>query len=181
MTPSCATVVSNRLTTAGDCQNALGYAKFDTFIPTSCKTQIGGLRYGDRPLESGQLAGPFGSYWQTFTLHAGIKLNLFSQFGGGRLSAGEVAQQLGTDRRGTTMLLNALTAMGLLEKSSHRYSATDAASKFLDKSSPAYIGHMIMHHHFLADTWARMDEAVTTGRPLRSRPQMAAPASVKPS
>jgi predicted O-methyltransferase YrrM len=110
-----------------------------------------------------------GSYWQTFTLHAGIKLNLFSQFGGGRLSAGEVAQQLGTDRRGTTMLLNALTAMGLLEKSSHRYSATDAASKFLDKSSPAYIGHMIMHHHFLADTWARMDEAVTTGRPLRSR------------
>ena len=59
--------------------------------------------------------------------------------------------------------------MALLEKRSDGYHATQPAVAFLSKTSPGYVGHMILHHHHLSETWSRMDEAVRTGRPLRAR------------
>ncbi len=119
--------------------------------------------------DPGRLLQTSSGYWQTCTIHAAVKLDLFSAIGDDALSNAAVAEKLGTDVRGTTMLLNALCALGLLDKSDGNYRNTDFASTFLLKASPRYIGHLVMHHHFLLPSWARLDQGVRTGRPTRDR------------
>jgi predicted O-methyltransferase YrrM len=110
-----------------------------------------------------------GSYWQAFALHAGVKLDIFSILSRGPKDAVAVASHIQADLRGTRALLNALAAMGLLEKNKDTYAAAPAAMSFLDKNAPGYVGHMILHHHHLSESWSRMDEAVRTGKPLGQR------------
>jgi predicted O-methyltransferase YrrM len=108
-----------------------------------------------------------GSYWQACTLHAGVKLGLFSALEDCPVSADELSARMQLDRRGLTILLNALAAMDLLVKTKGQFDLTDAARRFLVKSSPDYAGHMIMHHHHLVSSWSQMDVAVRTGLPVR--------------
>lgn len=110
-----------------------------------------------------------GAYWKTCTLHAAVKLDIFTHLGKDTLTAREMTQKTGWDARGLTMLLDALAAMALLTKTSAGYANTQAADDFLSKDSNQYIGYMIQHHHHLADSWVRMDEAVTQGGPIRER------------
>jgi hypothetical protein len=117
----------------------------------------------------GQIFELSGYYWKTCTLHAGVKLDVFTAIGKERLSVGDMAGKLGVDQRALTMLLDALAAMNLLSKTEGSYANTPASLSFLSKDSPQYIGYMIMHHHHLVDSWSRLDEAVQTGRPVRGR------------
>ena len=118
----------------------------------------------------GQILELSGYYWKTCTLHAGVKLDVFTAIGEEKLAAADTARKLGVDQRALAMLLDALTAMGLLSKSEDgRYSNTPESLDFLSKESPRYIGFMIMHHHHLVDSWSQLDKAVRTGRPVRGR------------
>ena len=64
----------------------------------------------------GELLATSGYYWQTCTLHAAVKIDLFTAVGNEMRTAEDVAAHLKTDPRATGMLLDALSAMGLLEK-----------------------------------------------------------------
>lgn len=110
-----------------------------------------------------------GSYWATCTLHAGVKLDLFTYLAGGSCAASKLSEALELDARGLTMLLDALVAMRLLEKQGDRYMVPEDVSPFLDRKSPGYLGHIIMHHHHLVEGWSHLDEAVRTGAPVRNR------------
>ncbi len=114
------------------------------------------------PAELLQLSG---GYWSACALHAGVKLDLFSHAG----TASELAQTTASDERGLEMLLNALTALELMEKEGDRYSATPFAVEYLSRSSPRYLGYIIMHHHHLMAGWSRLDESVRSGAPFRER------------
>jgi predicted O-methyltransferase YrrM len=122
----------------------------------------------DQTWSPAQLLQLSGGYWQACTLHAGVKLDVFSVLGEGK-STGEAALALGCDQRGLTMLLAALTAMGLLEGSSGQYRNTPAASAFLSRDSPQYLGHIIKHHHHLMESWSHLDQAVKGGHPLQKQ------------
>jgi SAM-dependent methyltransferase len=67
------------------------------------------------------------------------------------------------------MLLSALAALNLLEKTGDTFAATPFAAEYLARSSPKYIGHIIRHHHHLMTGWAHLDEAVKKGGPIRER------------
>jgi len=108
-----------------------------------------------------------GSYWNCCTLHAGVKLDLFTLLADTPLSASELAQVISADERGLEMLLNALTAMELLEKDNDTYKSSQFSIAYLSKKSDTYMGHIIMHHHHLVEGWSRLDEAVTNGTPVR--------------
>lgn len=110
-----------------------------------------------------------GAYWQTCALHAGVKLEIFTAIGESRLSAGEISEKLEVDLRGVTMLLNALTAMNLLIHEDNKYANAPSSNTLLSKHSDQYLGFMIMHHHYLMESWLRLDEAVKTGKPMRTR------------
>jgi len=111
-----------------------------------------------------------GSYWEACTLHTGVSLEVFTRLGDERLTAGDLAAKIGGSVRGTAMLLNALTAMGLLIKHDNRYANTPEGKVLLIKDSPRYCGSMILHHAVLINYWSRLPQAVTSGQPVKTVP-----------
>jgi hypothetical protein len=122
-----------------------------------------------------------GGYWSTCALHAGVRLDIFSVLDDIPRTAAEVAQLRNSDPRGTAMLLDALTSLDLLEKRDDTYLATPFAAVHLSRTSPAYTGHIIMHHHHLMAGWARLYEAVQTGGPVRERVALGSDETVRES
>ena len=109
------------------------------------------------------------SYWSTCALHAGVKLDVFTLLAESPRTGSELSQAIKADKRGLEMLLNALTAMELLQKTGDTFSATSFSAEHLSKKSPGYMGHIIMHHHYLMEGWSKLDEAVKRGVPVRTR------------
>jgi len=110
-----------------------------------------------------------GSYWSTCTLHAGVKLDVFTHLSGAPLTVPQLARIIAADERGLDMLLHALAAMDLLHKEGASFRATPFSADYLSKTSANYMGHIIMHHHHLVEGWSRLDEAVKNGAPVRRR------------
>jgi hypothetical protein len=118
---------------------------------------------------TGKLLETSGSYWRACTLHAGVKMDVFSHIGDDELMGEEVAGQLNANEDGVKRLLNALTAMGLLTKAKERYANTAASKALLVKDSPDYIGYIISHHHHLVSAWSQLPQAVKSGQQVRER------------
>jgi SAM-dependent methyltransferase len=114
----------------------------------------------------GQLLSTSSAYWRSSTVHAAVKLEIFTALNDAQLTVAEVNARIGANERGIAMLLNALTAMGLLEHNDSRYKNTDFSRSCLVKDEPGYIGYIIMHHFHLVDAWAKLHEAVTLGEPV---------------
>jgi ubiquinone/menaquinone biosynthesis C-methylase UbiE len=109
-----------------------------------------------------------GYYWRTCTLHAAVKLGVFSMVGNQPRKAADIADALGADKDATERLLNALCALGLLHREEGGYTGTEAGMTYLDRASPRYLGHMILHHHHLVESWFQLDQAVLSGAPVPS-------------
>lgn len=117
----------------------------------------------------GMLLGVSSGYWRGCALQAAVRLKIFTVLGEGARDAAQVADAVGSDVRATTMLLDALAAMGLLVKTADRYANSPFAMQSLVASSPGYMGHIILHHHHILDGWAQLDQAVMTGRKVSRR------------
>ncbi len=79
-----------------------------------------------------------------------------------------LAKAIKTDPRATRILLDAVTALGLLRKTGEKYRNTPAAETFLVKDSTWYQGDMLRHSEALWKSWSGLDEVVRTGKPNRS-------------
>jgi len=110
-----------------------------------------------------------GSYWKICVLHAAVKLDLFTAIGDKTLTDKEIATKIKGSQRGVEKLLNALVAVGLLTKIDDKYANTPSGQSLLAKDSTKYIGHMIIHHHHLMESWSQLDQAILSGRPIESR------------
>ncbi len=117
----------------------------------------------------GRLLDVSGRYWMSCALHAGVKLDVFTIIGEEQRPVKNIAGRLDADPRGVEMLLNAFAAMGLLKKAGDRFSNTPASRSLLSKDSAEYIGHIIIHHHQLVDSWSKLDQAVKSGKAVRGR------------
>ncbi len=117
----------------------------------------------------GRLLKTSGAYWESFPLHVAVQLEVFTLIGEGSLSGEEIAATLRGNSRSVRALLDAIAAMGLLEKKADRYSNTEAAKTFLVKNSTGYIGFAIKHHHHLVSAWSKLSKAVKTGKPVRKK------------
>ncbi len=78
-----------------------------------------------------------------------------------------LARRLKIDPRATEILLDAVTALGLLKKNRSTYRNTALANTFLIKTSIWYQGYMLRHSDHLWKNWTGLDEIVKTGRPNR--------------
>ena len=123
----------------------------------------------EKPWTPAELLQLSGGYWSACALHAGVKLDVFTPLAERALTAAELAGQLQSDRRGLAMLLDSLAALKLLEKRGESYAATPFSAEYLARSSPQYLGFILLHHHNLMASWAQLDEAVKDGGPLRER------------
>ncbi len=91
-----------------------------------------------------------------------IELDVFSTVGEGS-NAEAVASALGTDPRATEALLNALVAMGTLEKRGGTFSNTQVASRYLAVGGEHDSRAALMHTVHLWPRWSTLTECVTEG------------------
>jgi ubiquinone/menaquinone biosynthesis C-methylase UbiE len=95
-----------------------------------------------------------------------VELDLFSTLAGGGGTAVEVSRATGASERGITILLDAVTALGLIRKKGGRYRNAPVASECLaaDGENDWRLG--IGHHLALWENWSRLTEVVREGKPL---------------
>jgi (2Fe-2S) ferredoxin/SAM-dependent methyltransferase len=91
-----------------------------------------------------------------------IELDLFTSLGEGADASG-VAGRLGTDPRATEALLNALVAIGLLEKRQGTFTNGPVAERYLLEGSEHDSRAAIMHTAHLWPRWSTLTECVREG------------------
>jgi len=107
------------------------------------------------------------SYTTARTLTAGLQLEVFSRLAAGPATAAEVAREAAASERGMRMLLDGLTALGLLAKGGGRYRLTPPAERYLVREGPDYLG-AFLEDDSLWQAWGQLTDAVRTGRPPRA-------------
>lgn len=96
-----------------------------------------------------------------------VELKIFETIGSDALEAKIVANSLDLEPRATELMLNALTALGLLRKTVDRFSLTDVSARYLKSGAPGYLGGMIRFETSLWHCWTQLTDAVRSGRPVR--------------
>lgn len=102
------------------------------------------------------------AFMQCRVLLSGFELGVFTRLANGEKSAETLAGELGTAPRATDRLLNALCAIGLLEKKDGLFRNTPAAARHLVAGRPEYLGGL-MHTVNLWESWSTLTESVRRG------------------
>lgn len=110
-------------------------------------------------------------YWPARVILTAAELDIFDHLGDEPRTSDEVAAAAGTDPRATELLLNALTALGLLTKAQGQFANTRAANEYLFGSSPRSLWGPLHHNLYLWKRWSTLTEVMRTGEPVwRERP-----------
>ena len=107
------------------------------------------------------------AYQQTEALRAAVELDLFTPLCEKSLTASELGSCIRASERGTRILCDFLTIMGLLAKNDSRYALTPEAQTFLNRKSPAYMGSALQFlcTPFHRAHFAALAETVRRGSP----------------
>jgi predicted O-methyltransferase YrrM len=101
-------------------------------------------------------------------IQTAVQLGVFDALRSGPLEPARVASALGTDPRATELLLNALAALQLLEKTEHSFSLAAASKTYLMSDSPRSLAGMIRFDASLWNCWQRLAESVRSGQPAHA-------------
>lgn len=82
-------------------------------------------------------------FWGSKTLLSAVELGVFTELGDGPVLGDELAARLGLHPRSSWDFLDALVALGMLERDDGAYGNTPHTALCLDRSSPSYIGGML--------------------------------------
>lgn len=101
----------------------------------------------------------------TGVLAAAIQLGVFGHLDPGPLDAAQVAGAIGAPERSTRILLEAMAAVGLLEKQAEQYRLTPLSRAYLVPGKPGYVGDIagIQASPWMWAGLARLAEAVKQG------------------
>jgi hypothetical protein len=105
-------------------------------------------------------------FWGSKTLLSAIEIGLFTELAKGSLDAETLAGRLMLHPRSATDFLDALVALGMLERDHDRYANTPETDLFLDRAKPSYVGGILeMANARLYPFWGSLTEALRTGQP----------------
>jgi O-methyltransferase/methyltransferase family protein len=105
-------------------------------------------------------------FWGSKTLLSAVELGLFTELAkGGSLDAETLSERLMLHPRSARDFLDALVALGMLERNNHdQYANTTETDLFLDRAKPSYIGGILeMANARLYPFWGSLTEALRTG------------------
>src|SRR3984893_10182210 len=106
---------------------------------------------------------PLNAYQRTAALRTGIDLNLFTAVGEGNYDVPAIARRVGASEKGTRVLCDYLTIIGLLKKEGAAYSLTPDTAIFLDRRSPACIADAAQLLGSIRPMFDSLTEAVRKG------------------
>ena len=102
------------------------------------------------------------AFQRSRVLLTAYELGVFTVINEEAKTSPEVAEAIEADLRATDRLMNALAALGLLEKRESRFANSAAALQFLVKGKPGYLAGLA-HTVHLWQTWSGLTQAVRTG------------------
>jgi predicted O-methyltransferase YrrM len=102
-------------------------------------------------------------FMESRILLSAAEMNLFTRLEEKPSSAKDLAGRLHADPRGMAILLDALAAMGLLDKEAGTYRTVPAAAPFLSDQSPRSVLPMILHAAHLWEIWSGLTGIVRGG------------------
>jgi hypothetical protein len=104
------------------------------------------------------------SFWASKTLLSAVEMEVFTELAKGPESLEALTGRLGLHPRSSRDFLDALVALGFLERQDGYYSNSPSADLFLDKHKPSYIGGLLeMANNRLYSHWSRLTTALRTG------------------
>jgi hypothetical protein len=105
-------------------------------------------------------------YWGSKTLLSAVELGLFTELAQGPLTPEEIRTRLNLHERGVRDFLDALVALGMLQREQATYANTPATDLYLDRTKATYMGGMLeMMSARLFRFWADLTEGLKTGQP----------------
>lgn len=130
----------------------------NTLAREAAHEEAGVLPEGIRKLAS--------DFWASRALLTAVELDLFTTLGEEGCDVAKAADRMGTDRRATRMLLDALCALNLLDKSGQTYHNTTAAGRYLQRGQPDDAWAAVMNRVNMWDRWSTLSECVREGSPM---------------
>jgi len=109
-------------------------------------------------------------FWSSKVLLTAVELSVFTRLGDRALTGADLGAELGLHPRGIHDFLDALVAMGFLERDGDgapaKYRNNAAGRLYLDRTSPRYVGGILeMLNARLFRFWGDLTEALRTGKP----------------
>lgn len=99
-------------------------------------------------------------FMESRVLLSGAELGLFDLLAARRLDADEIAAEKSFDVRGLTILLDALTGLGFLEKTRGKYACPPAIASLLASNAPTSVMPMVLHVAGLWQRWSNISDIV---------------------
>lgn len=102
-------------------------------------------------------------------IYCALELGVFEALGRGEMRTETLADACKASPRGMRILLDALAATEVLERSPHGYRIPPSLVSCLLEGEPDYIGNLLLHDLWHWTSWARLDQVVREGRALERR------------
>ena len=119
-------------------------------------------------MDFSELADLAGAHAGARAIQVALKLGLFEALAQRPLHASELAASIGCDLHATTILANAMAALGLLDKRADGLNLTQVSRRFLLVGSPQYLGAMILFDEAIFPLWSRLEDSIRSGTPART-------------
>ena len=105
-------------------------------------------------------------FWGSKTLLSAIEMGVFTELARGPEDLAGLSARLGLHERSARDFLDALVALGMLDRDGDRYRNTPDTDLFLDRGKPSYMGGILeMANARLYPFWGTLTEALRTGLP----------------
>ena len=130
----------------------------DDTLPLAAVSQSGKLT-SERIVQVGE------AFLAAKTLLSAVELGVFTVLAEGPLDLENIRLRIGIDPRGVWDFLDALVALGLLERRDGRYSNARDTDLFLDHNKATYIGDLLEGLNVRFGIWSALTTALQTGEP----------------
>ena len=114
-------------------------------------------------------------FWGAKTLLSAVELGVFTELAKGAADLEMLTARLQLHPRAARDFLDALVALGMLQRNKEQYANTPETDFFLDRTKPSYIGGILeMTNARVYGFWGHLTEALRTGKPqneMRTDPQ----------
>jgi len=129
------------------------------------------------PLDRDQILEMTAGFMPACVVGAAAELDLFGALDRRPASAQTVADRLEADRRATTILLDAIVALGLIEKDRNLYSISAEIQSLLTQDSPRTILPGILHRLNVLRSWSQLAWVTKAGIPCPRQASIRGPAA----
>ena len=96
-----------------------------------------------------------------------VRKGLFEAVAARPLSVQEIARHVHLSAEGVHLLAEAFTIGGYLRRAGEKYIVSAEGKKWLLKSSPSYLGHLVNYFETLYSRWGSLEYSLEHGRPMK--------------